>query len=152
MKSRPEVPARAGSAAKLILLLAAGLIVSACGTGPVLPQTTIWEATLSGTPAEPSIQGQAAAISRASGMEMGIEVEGLTPDAKYMWAIRRGTCNAGGDLVGTPDDYPPLVSASGIVSRETTSGHRLIAGNPYHVELRRDDTGGRAACGDFAQL
>lgn len=131
------------------LLLA--LCVLACGGDVTAPETTIWEATLVGSPAHRSIQGTAAVISRPHGAEAGIETSGLA-SGTYTWAIRRGPCDQPGDPISSPEAYPQLTpNDEGTAAVETVLGSRLMNGNTYHVEVRRVTTDERLACGEFAQ-
>lgn len=132
------------------LLLAFWLL--GCGGDLTVPETTIWEATLLGSPAHPSIQGMAAAISRPHGSEAGIEASGLAAGGTYTWAIRRGSCEEPGEAVGPSEGYPQLTAGeAGTASVETVVGNRLVGGNTYHVEMRPTTTEERVACGDFDQ-
>lgn len=127
------------------------LCLLGCGGDLTVPETTIWEATLLGSPAHPSIQGMSAAISRPNGSEAGIEASGLAVGT-YTWAIRRGSCEEPGETVGPSEGYPQLTAGdAGTAAVETVLGNRLVGGNTYHVELRPTTTEERVACGDFAQ-
>ncbi|UCC84103.1 MAG: hypothetical protein JSW46_04005 [Gemmatimonadota bacterium] len=125
---------------RLISRLAVMLLVTACTDAAGPPEQTIWEATLIGTPEYPEFTGSAAAISRASGSEISIQVEGLPSGTSYAWRIRRGDCQDPGSVFSSEDSYPDLdVGESGSATTNTFIGRSLTVSSTYNVAVLTSD-------------
>jgi hypothetical protein len=76
-----------------------------------------------------------------------------TPGVSRPWHVHFGTCEAGGDIVGPPGNYPALaVGDTGMAQASTTIAFELDAGAPYHVNVHESVTnlGNVLACGTLA--
>ena len=146
---RPEALRWSG----LLILAAAG--TAACvGLGPNEEDTiTLWEAELVAEFAYPGLSGQAAAISRVGGTDIGIGIDGAEPEGAHAWGVRLGTCASPSQQIGADSDYLELVAnAEGSASAETHLAPRLSSENTYNVEVRESSTdGARMACGDLVR-
>jgi ABC-type amino acid transport substrate-binding protein len=146
---RPEALRWSG----LLILAAAG--GAACvGLGPTEEDTiTVWETQLVAEFAYPGLTGQAAAISRLGGTDVGIGIDGAEPGLVHAWGVHLGTCASPGQQIGPDGDYLELVANDlGSASAETHLAPRLSIENSYHVEVRESSTdGARIACGDLVR-
>jgi hypothetical protein len=112
---------------------------------------TTWETILTPAPAYPGLGGQAAAVSRHSGTDLGIGLSGATGGDQHPWGVRQGSCAQPGQPLG--GSYPILVvSDSGTASAETVLGTELSSDGSYTVVVRLSpaDTA-RIACGNLAR-
>ncbi|UCC73546.1 MAG: hypothetical protein JSV86_03000 [Gemmatimonadota bacterium] len=136
---------------RLISRLAVILLLAGCTDAVGPPQLTIWEATLIGTPGYPEFTGSAAAISRTTGSEISILIEGLPSGTSYAWRIRRGDCQDPGSIFSSEDAYPDLdVDESGSATTNIFIGRTLAASSTYHVAvLTLDLVPELVACGNL---
>lgn len=138
---------------RALLFLAAAATAACVNLGDDEPSVTLWEAQLVAELGFPGLTGQAAAVSRPDGTQVGIGIDGAEPGAEHVWGLLTGSCGQPGPQVGPESDYPVLtVGASGYAEAETQLGPRLEFTGTYHVEVRvssADPT--RVACGDLAQ-
>jgi hypothetical protein len=139
---------------RLLLLLGApaSALTGACvdlNTNNVQPTT--WSGTLVPGSLYPGLTGQVAAVVNATETDVGIGLDGATPGAQHVWALRFGSCSTPGQQMGEDLDYPVLaVSDSGKASAETALGTRLARDGSYAVLVRRGTTDtARVACGDL---
>ena len=144
---RPEALRWSG----LLILAAAG--AAAC-VGPTDEDAvTVWETQLVVELAYPGLTGQAAAVSRLGGTDVGIGINGAEPGGAQAWGVRLGTCASPSRQIGPDTDYPELLAGElGSASAETHLAPRLSIENSYHVEVRESSTdGSRIACGDLVR-
>lgn len=115
---------------------------------------TTWETTLAATFGYPGVTGQAAAVSRPNGTQLGVGMDGAPPGATLAWGLGLGTCDAPGAQVGPDSDYPELsVDLTGSVDAVTELGPQLATDQSYYVEVRASATDpARVACGDLHQV
>lgn len=142
---RPETLCWSG----LLILAAAG--AAAC-VGPTDEDTiTLWETQLVAELAYPGLTGQAAAVSRLGGTDVGIGIDGAEPGGVQAWRLRLGTCASPSQQIGPDSGYPELLAdEEGSASVETHLTLRLSIENSYNVEVRESSTdGARIACGDL---
>ncbi len=142
---RPEALRWSG----LLALAAAG--AAACVGATDNGTITLWETQLVAELAYPGLTGQAAAVSRLGGTDVGIGIGGAEPGAAQAWRLRLGTCASPSQQIGPNSDYPELVAdEEGAASVDTHLAPRLSIENSYHVEVRESSTdGSRIACGDL---
>lgn len=140
-------------------LVAALVVVAAAGEAACTnlsvndSAATLWDTQLMPAPAYPDVSGQAAAVSRSDGTNLGIGLQGAEPGAQHLWHLRLGTCVVPGQRIGPDSDYPVLdVDGAGSASAEAVLGARLSSGAAYHVEVRLSATdSSRVACGDLLE-
>ncbi len=134
-----------------LILIAAGL--AAC-VGPADEDAvTIWEAQLVAELGYPGLTGQAAAVSRLGGTDVGIGIDGAEPGGALAWGVQLGTCASPSQQISPDTDYPELLADElGSASAETRLAPRLSIENTYNVEVRESATdGSRIACGDLVR-
>jgi hypothetical protein len=114
---------------------------------------TVWETELVFEMAYPRFTGNAAAVSRLGGTDVGIGIKGAEPGWSQAWGVRLGTCAAPSQQIGPDGDYPELLADDlGAVSVETHLAPRLSIDNSYSVEVRESSAeGSRIACGDLVR-
>ena len=144
---RPEALRWSG----LLILAAAG--AAACVGSTEADPVTQWETQLVAELAYPGLRGQAAAISRLGGTDVGIGIDGAEPEGVQVWGVRLGTCASPSEQIGPDNDYPDLfVGETGSAEAETHLTHRLSIGNSYNVEVRESSADGSTiACGDLVR-
>ena len=117
---------------------------------------TLWEASLTATLEFPLVRGSAAAVSdpRLGRTEVGILVEGLTPQSTIRWAVYRGTCAEPGSQFGPDAAYPPAAAdGDGTVETTAAMGQLLAANGRYHIAVGTvEGTPRDVACGDLQQI
>lgn len=132
-----------------------------CSLDVQQPQATLWEGQLQATGEGPNLTGSAAAVSRSSSTEAGIEVTGGEAGDRWTWRLREGTCERPGPVLGSSASYPvleaaestdpeapsPVVTASG----ETVLSATLDPDGSYHATLAAEsDPDVVLACGDLS--
>ena len=135
-----------------LLILAAAGTAACVGLGPTDEDTiTLWETQLVAELAYPGLTGQAAAVSRLGGTDIGIGIAGAEPGGAQAWRLRLGTCASPSQQVGPDSGYPELLAdEEGSASVETHLAPQLSIENSYNVEVRESSTdGARIACGDL---
>ena len=91
---RPEALRWSG----LLILAAAG--AAACVGSTEADPVTQWETQLVAELAYPGLRGQAAAISRLGGTDVGIGIDGAEPEGVQVWGVRLGTCASPSEQIG----------------------------------------------------
>ncbi len=135
-----------------LLILAAAGAAACVGLSNQDDNTiTLWDTELVAELAYPGLTGQAAAVSRLGGTDVGIGIDGAEPGGAQAWGVRLGTCASPSQQIGSDRDYPELLAGElGSASAETHLAPRLSIENSYHVEVRESSTdGARIACGDL---
>lgn len=134
------------------------LILAVAGAAACVAPTdedpaTVWETQLVTELAYPGLTGQAAAVSRPGGTNVGIGIDGAEPGGAQAWSLRLGTCASPSQQIGPDGDYPELLAdAFGSASVDTHLARRLSIENTYIVEVRESSTdGSRIACGDLVR-
>lgn len=125
------------------------------------PQSTLWEGRLEATGEDPALTGSAAAVSRRTTARVGVEVTGGEVGDRWRWAVREGSCDSPGPLLGSSDAYPvieaeeetdpeapvPVARASGQTTLPTT----LDSDREYHATVAADSAPEtHLACGDLS--
>lgn len=139
---------------------ALALLLPACSLDVQAPEPLLWEAELEPIGPESSLTGSAAAISRETTTEAGIEVRGGEAGDRWVWRIRRGSCQTPGPDLGPADAYPVLeaedVSEPGTPGAEITAADQTIltttlaADSDYHVTVAAEATPEELlSCGDL---
>ncbi len=115
--------------------------------------TSVWETQLMAELAYPGFTGQAAAVSRPGGTDVGIGIDGAEPGGAQAWSLRLGTCASPSQQIGPDGDYPELLANEfGSASADTHLALRLSIENSYNVEVRENSTDrSRIACGDLVR-
>lgn len=145
------------------MLLATALLLLGCSLDVQQPRSFRWEGSLQPTGEGTSLTGSAAAISRESTTDVGLQVTGGDVGDRWRWSLREGTCDSPGPVVSDPDDYPvieaaeetdtdapsPVVRATG----ETVLATTLDAGGSYHATVAADSAPDvLLACGDLGRV
>lgn len=135
-------------------------LVPGCSLDVQTPQALLWEADVEPTTDDPGLTGSAAAISRETSTEVGIEVRGGTAGNRWVWRIRRGSCEAPDASLAEADAFPVLeaedTSEPGAPSEvvvadgETFLSTTLDSNQSYHVTVAAEGVPDELlACGDF---
>lgn len=131
---------------------ALALLLPACSLDVQAPEPLLWEAELEPVAPDPapSLSGSAAAISRETTTEAGIEVRGGEAGDRWVWRIREGSCQTPGSDLGGADAYPVLEAedvsepdtpgAQITASDETILTTTLDADSDYHVTVAAEET------------
>lgn len=126
------------------------LLLPACSLDVQAPEPLLWEAELEPITPDPSLTGSAAAISRETTTEAGIEVRGGEAGDRWVWRIREGSCQTPGSALGPADAYPVLEAED--VSEPDTPGAVITAADEtiltttldaegdYHVTVAAEQT------------
>jgi hypothetical protein len=143
-------------AARISALLVSALLLSACGTSPVEPNTTAWQADIQPVGAS-LISGSLGAVSDRTRRrtDTNIVISGAPPSSTLAWRIRAGTCGGQrGTVVGAPVSYTGLeTDSSGSASRTVGLSEALSVGTGYMVEVWSSPTGEDVlACGVLTRL
>ncbi|MEW5929907.1 MAG: hypothetical protein AB1941_20835 [Gemmatimonadota bacterium] len=118
---------------------------------PVTQRGEVWNATLASRGGSP-VRGTSTATVRGDHTVAAISITGGTPGAVHPWHIHEGACGSGGPIVGTPNAYPPLQTASnGAATAEAHLMLKLNEARSYHVNVHASptDMGNILACGDL---
>jgi hypothetical protein len=110
-----------------------------------------WSADLSARNGS-GITGDAGAQSALAATGATISIRGAAASAQHPWHIHRGTCSAGGPVVGEASAYPVLTPArDGTARAAATIGVPLNENESYHVNVHRSpqEMGVVVACGDL---
>lgn len=137
--------------------------LAACSLEVESPQSTLWEGQLQPTGPESSLSGSAAAVSRESSVQVGVEVTGGEAGDRWIWRFREGTCDSPGGTLGSAEQYPVLeaqdVSDPGApdapqgaaASEQVVLGTTLDTGQSYHAIVAAEDAPETLlACGDLS--
>lgn len=126
------------------------LLLPGCSLDVQAPEPLLWEAELEPIAPEPSLTGSAAAISRESTTEAGIEVRGGEAGERWVWRIREGSCQTPGSNLGDADAYPVLeaedISEPGTPGAEVTAADETIltttldTDSDYHVTVAAEES------------
>jgi hypothetical protein len=135
----------------MTMLLAAAVVA---GCGSATDPGPRWEASLqSQQPEYRHLMGVTVALPNGVGMKVTTSIAGAPIATRHPWQLRAGSCGAGGEMLGTSTEYPPLeTSAAGVASVTTVLDAALEPGRPYHVEVRAspENPSTVIACGDLA--
>lgn len=133
--------------------LLAGIVATACLSGPSGTEVTVWEADLVAETAYPGFSGSVAAVSGSNGTVVSILIEGAQPGAVHAWRIQLGSCSDPRQQLGPSADYPELEAGlQGSASVETSLGPRLNSEETYHAEvLTAPGEKARVACGNLSR-
>lgn len=85
----------------------AAFLVHGCSIDVQEPLSTLWEGQLSSVDGS-GLSGSVAAVSRADDTEVGIVVNGGEVGDRWVWRLRRGSCDAPGTALGSPEAFPVL--------------------------------------------
>lgn len=95
--------------ARLLGLLAL-VFLGACGLSEPEGTQVVFEGTFETLDPEHTISGDAVAVTQDDRTEMGLSLTGLTPDTEHRWQFRQNQCDEEGEVVISPDIYPPFTS------------------------------------------
>jgi hypothetical protein len=143
---------------RIAILLLAGLTLAACSArsgedegGGLSDTVGDWSTDL-----EPrnnsGIRGTSGVQSLAAGAGARVSIRGAMNGAHHPWHVHRGTCSAGGGIVGEAGAYPPLhVGTDGTAAATATLNVALNEEERYHVNVHRSATEMSVivACGDL---
>jgi superoxide dismutase, Cu-Zn family len=104
---------------------------------PPPAQTLVWRAQLTSTMGT-ALAGDAVVRQRigADAFTADIDLRSDAPNATRPWHVHFGNCASGGDIVGDPAAYQPLVtSADGAASTSARVTFQLDASADYHVNV-----------------
>ena len=98
------------------------------------------------------ISGDAGAQSALAATGVTISIRGAAAGGQHPWHIHRGTCSAGGSVVGEASAYPVLTPGQdGTARAAATIGVPLSENESYHVNVHRSpqEMGVIVACGQL---
>ncbi len=121
--------------ARLVGLLAL-VFLGACGLSEPDGTQVVFEGTFEALDPEAQVSGDAVAVSRDGRTEMGLSVNGLTPDTEHRWQFRRNQCDETGETLVSPDIYAPFTSdANGTGTALRIIGETLRGDQRYAMEV-----------------
>lgn len=111
-------------------------------------------AELVGAPGFEQLSGEATVtwIEGRTGFTADIELSGDDPGQIRPWHVHFGTCETGGAIVGSDEDYSRLeIDDNGTASAVDVIPAPLTTGESYHVNVHLSETemGTIIACGDL---
>jgi hypothetical protein len=122
--------------------------------GDGLPDVVTWSAPIVGFDEFDTIVGDAV-VEQTLGAELftaDIAIRGDDPGSVRAWHVHFGTCATGGDIVGDPASYRPLlIDGEGVGVTTARVAFELDLLDDYHVNVHfsPDDLPDIIACGDL---
>lgn len=140
---------------RLIAVAALAGAVAACdvGTTEIGPLYFEWQGQLEFEPDFEPAQGVAAFGWNEGENQITalVDVTGDEPGEVRSWDLRQGTCDTGGEILGSAGDYPALEiepNGAGQVVTEVPVGVDDVEG-AYHIAILLDDDETRVACANL---
>jgi hypothetical protein len=128
--------------AVLALAVFAGGCLDVKGTEP--REVIIWEGNLQPIPASPMLlMGRMTMVADETLTLMGVGVEAAEEGIRLGWAIREGSCDAAGDLVGPSGTYPEFtLDENGEGEAQTALNRRVEDAQVYAGQVLSDAESG----------
>ncbi|MEJ2679483.1 MAG: hypothetical protein P8174_10470 [Gemmatimonadota bacterium] len=123
-------------------------LLAACA-GPITPDDTTWQATLTATGPRDRLTGNVGVLSQSDRLSANIQIKNAPPGAILTWQLRTGSCAQAGDLIGGRAVYPALTADTlGAASAVTVVDTHLSSDGQYQASVL--DAGGLVvACGEL---
>lgn len=144
----------------LLLLGVSVPIFGACNLDVAPPKQVLWEASLEAVDdSATTLSGSAAAVAREDDTEVGVEVIGGQEGDRWVWRLRRGSCDSPGEPIGSAGAYPVLEAEDDpatpdplpVATGRILLAESLLSDAAYFVRVAAEDSPDRTLlCGNLA--